>query len=126
MELGKVLKKILVIEDDAAIRDSLKELLEFENYQVIMAEHGLKAMEILKGESNPDLLLLDLSMPVMDGRTFLKEMRKTLTELSHLPIIIMTAAGLSNLPENHPKEWVLKKPLDINELLSKIEEVSPN
>lgn len=120
------MKTILVIEDDAAIRDSLKELLEFENYNVVMAEHGQKAMEILTTKSAPDLLLLDLSMPVMDGRTFLKEMRQNLTNLNHLPVIIMTAAGLSNLPENHPKDWVLKKPLDVDELLTKIETVSSN
>lgn len=113
----------MVIEDDASIRESLNELLESENYKVIQAEHGQKALKLLNGTSKPDLILLDLSMPIMDGKTFLIEIARLFPAFSGLPIIIMTAAGLRDIPSDHSKELVLRKPLDINQLLERIEKI---
>ncbi len=117
------LKTIMVIEDDTSIRDSLRELLESENYRVLLAEHGQKALELLKGSVQPDLILLDLSMPIMDGKTFLKEIVRIFPAFSGLPIIIMTAAGAGEIPTDHSKELILRKPLDVDHLLERIEMV---
>lgn len=123
MKENKNSKTILIIEDDASIRDSLHELLESENYNVLLAEHGQKALELLLTLPRPDLILLDLSMPIMDGKTFLKEMGRLFPAFNGLPIVIMTAAGVGEIPNNHARDLILRKPLDIDDLLNKIEEV---
>jgi CheY-like chemotaxis protein len=118
-----MMKKILIIEDDASIRETLWELLESENYQIFQAEHGLKALALLEKKIDPDLILLDLSMPVMDGKTFLKEILARHPEYSCLPILIMTAAGSGEIPKDYDKNMILRKPLDVDGLLSKIEDI---
>lgn len=118
------MKTIMIIEDDAAIRDSLQELLESESYDVVLAEHGEAALKALDKGANPDVILLDLSMPIMDGKTFLKEICRLFPALGAIPIVIMTAAGLSEIPHDYAKEKILRKPLDVDELIAKIESVS--
>src|SRR4051812_46327475 len=65
--------KILIVEDDVDIRDSLRQLLEDEGFSVLTAGNGREGLERLKSMSQPCLILLDLLMPVMDGREFLDE-----------------------------------------------------
>lgn len=115
------MKKILIIEDDASIRESLLELFESEGYDIIQAEHGERGLQVLADKTQVNLILLDLSMPVMDGKTFLKEIRSRFPELNSLPVIIMTAAGVGEIPKEHDRKMVLRKPLDIDELLTKVE-----
>src|SRR4051812_25195654 len=67
-------KQVLVVEDDASIRELLTELLETESYHVITAQNGADALALFERKIvHPCLILLDLMMPVMDGPTFLKE-----------------------------------------------------
>ena len=63
-------KKILVIEDDDSIRELLVELLQSEGYLVVSVSNGLEGIKYLESHSNPDLILMDLMMPVMDGYSF--------------------------------------------------------
>ncbi len=118
------MKTIMIIEDDSAIRDSLRELLESEGYIVILAEHGQVALTHLEKDLKLDAILLDLSMPIMDGKTFLREIVRLFPALRKLPIIIMTAAGPGEIPRDHAKERILRKPLDVDELIAKIEMVT--
>lgn len=118
------MKTIMIIEDDSAIRDSLRELLESEGYNVILAEHGQVALTHLEKDLKLDAILLDLSMPIMDGKTFLREIVRLFPSLGKLPIIIMTAAGPGEIPRDHAKERILRKPLDVDELIAKIEMVT--
>jgi CheY-like chemotaxis protein len=83
--------KILVVEDMEDSRDYLKFLLELSNYKVIEAANGKEAVEIVKKES-PDLILMDISMPVMDGITAVGIIRKFEDSIK-LPIIAVTAFG---------------------------------
>lgn len=78
--------KVLIIDDEKLIREVIKEYCYNENYDVLEAENGLRALEILK-EEVPDAIVLDIMMPKMDGYTFFKEMR----EKYHIPTIVVSA-----------------------------------
>jgi CheY-like chemotaxis protein len=116
--LGKPL--ILVVEDDFSIRESLHELLETEGYTTRLAENGKRALEILASNAIIRLILLDLSMPVMDGPAFLREFATGLPDRQNIPVLIMTAAGRQDIP-THPPEQVLRKPLDVDLLMGTIQ-----
>lgn len=83
-------KKILIVEDDQDILFALSCLLEDEGYTVQVAANGFIALEILRTLGLPDLILLDMIMPVMNGWQFALEFRALYDH--HCPIIVMTAA----------------------------------
>ncbi len=70
------IEKILVIDDEPFIRETLESILKILGYTPILAENGVKALKILEKE-NPDIVLLDVKMPEMDGITTLKKIRET-------------------------------------------------
>jgi CheY-like chemotaxis protein len=82
----------LVVEDDPSSRDLLKRMLEKEGWGVTEAENGRKALEAV-GERVPDLILLDLLMPEMDGFEFVRELRSH-REWRSIPVIVVTAKQL--------------------------------
>jgi PAS domain S-box-containing protein len=86
------LKRLLVVDDDPDMRNLLRQALEKENCQVMEAEDGLAALELVKAQK-PDLILLDLEMPRMDGLTFAHELR-THADWRSLPIVVITAKDL--------------------------------
>ena len=81
-------KKILIVEDEANIRELLRLYLEREGYTVLEAENGVEGIKKWKSDK-PDMLLLDVMMPVMDGWEVCKEIRAE----SDVPIIMLTAKG---------------------------------
>lgn len=81
-------KKILIVEDEANIRELLRLYLEREGYTVLEAENGVEGIKKWKSDK-PDMLLLDVMMPVMDGWAVCKEIRAE----SDVPIIMLTAKG---------------------------------
>lgn len=110
---------LFLIEDEPDIRDSLREVLESEGYQVHTAANGMEAQEALRHLPTPDLILLDVLMPVMNGREFrtwqLQEPR-----LSPVPVVVLSAD-----PTQEPmdkKVLHLRKPIDLNDLLMVIKE----
>ena len=91
--------KICLIEDDDSLRFTMREILEKQDVKIIEAENGKIGMSILQNEEiKPDLILLDLMMPVMNGFEFLKVIRET--ELSTIPILVLTGADLSEEEKN--------------------------
>jgi signal transduction histidine kinase/DNA-binding response OmpR family regulator len=104
---------ILVVEDDVDTRDMLRRTLEKEGWQVLVAENGRVALDILQ-TSLPDLILLDLMMPEMDGFQFVTAMQQN-PKWQHIPIIVVTAKDLTpdeiNQLNGHV-ERVLQKGLD--------------
>lgn len=82
---------VLVVDDDEPTRMLLKDLCESSNFRVMAAADGLEAVEMIS-EHKPDLVLLDLMMPLKDGFSVLKWARED-TRFADLPIIILTAAG---------------------------------
>jgi DNA-binding response OmpR family regulator len=81
--------KVLVIDDEPGIRDLLDTLLRRKGYDVVLAESGQKGLECFRRE-RPDVLVLDLKMPGMDGLTVLRQVR-SLDPI--MPVIILTGAG---------------------------------
>ncbi len=87
-------QNVLVIDDESDTRDMLRRVLEAEGWQVTDAENGRIGLEKVT-EIRPNLILLDLMMPEMDGFQFLAELRKN-PDLSAIPVVVVTAADLSN------------------------------
>ena len=81
--------KILVIDDEQGIRDLLDTLLSRKGHNPVLADSGQKGLELLRSES-PDVVVLDLKMPGMDGLTVLQEIRRINFKL---PVIVLTGAG---------------------------------
>ena len=103
-------KQILVVEDDTTTREMFRRMLEREDWTVIEAENGKIALETLSTQ-RPDLVLLDLMMPEVDGFQFIAEVRRN-SEWRSLPIVVITAMDLSpndRLRLNGDVEQVLKK-----------------
>lgn len=115
-------KPILVVDDDPDIRDSIATALKIEGHDVLMAENGKVALDLLTNILNesgelPRCIMLDLMMPVMTGEEFLKALGEAHAELQKIPVIVASANGslLKNrLPETARE--ILKKPIDINDL----------
>jgi len=86
--------RLLLVEDDAAVRDSLREALQEEGCHVATATNGREALRLLQGGPRPDAILLDLMLPVMDGWDFRHEQLRD-PALRDIPILIVTATGFS-------------------------------
>lgn len=84
---------ILIVDDDDDIRELLGNLLRREGYEVLEAEDGARALEILEQQPTPPcLVLLDLMMPVMSGTEVLKALEET-DRLARLPVVVISAGG---------------------------------
>ena len=107
---GQAPRKVLVVEDDAAAREMVARMLQKEGWTVAEAENGRIALERVVA-NRPELILLDLMMPEMDGFEFVQELRK-LEGYRSIPIIVVTARELT--PEDHRRlnghvEAILRK-----------------
>jgi CheY-like chemotaxis protein len=87
--------KILVIDDEQGIRDLLDTLLRRKGYDVILAASGQKGLELFRRE-RPDVIVLDLKMPGMDGLTVLRQIRNLDPKK---PVIVLTGAGTAEAEE---------------------------
>jgi CheY-like chemotaxis protein len=86
-------KVVLLVEDDPDIRDIVQDVLEAEGYDVVPASHGKQALEFLndvKTSALPDLVILDMMMPLVDGRHVLEAIRSD-QNLSSVPVVVMSA-----------------------------------
>jgi two-component system chemotaxis response regulator CheY len=113
------MKKILVIEDDASIRELLVEILEDQGYQVSYGTNGLEGIKSLESII-PDLILMDVMMPIMDGYAFRKEILHN-PKWNLIPIIAMSAQeqGETKLADYAITNFI-NKPFELNNLLEKI------
>src|SRR6266700_6969877 len=107
-----VRKRVLVVDDDQAIQEMLQTILELENCEPILAENGLVALEKLE-TVKPDLILLDLMLPEMDGFAFVEELQRQ--ELrSLIPILVLSAgARVKARAEQMGLHNYLEKPFDL-------------
>jgi two-component system, chemotaxis family, chemotaxis protein CheY len=114
-------RTILIIEDDRDIRESLAEILEAEGYATARATNGQEGLDYLRSAAKPNLILLDLMMPVKDGYDFANELVRD-PRISDIPVIVMSADGsvLKKGTIAKADEWV-RKPIDLEEFLEAIQ-----
>ena len=117
----KMSKKILIVEDDGNIRELLRLYLEREGYEITEASNGEEGVEQWR-KVNPDMILLDVMMPIMDGWQVCKIIR----EESKVPIIILTAKGETfdkfNGLEMGADDYIVK-PLEMREVVARVRAV---
>ncbi len=108
--------RILVVEDDDSIRDLVDLVLSGAGYEVLTATDGAAALQVV-GTTRPDLVLLDMRMPIMDGWEFARRYRAR--PEPHAPIVVLTAArdAANRAAEIHANGY-LGKPFDVDELLA--------
>ena len=113
-------KRLLLVDDDEDLRASLAEALEDSGYAVIQAPDGQKALELLEAE-HPDLVLLDLLMPVLNGWQFCQSKDENPATAS-IPVIAMSAAVSKDprSPYYIDVDDFIAKPVELDELLAKI------
>jgi DNA-binding response OmpR family regulator len=116
-----VARRVLVVDDDPDILDALSEILEVEGYDVQRARNGREALQRLEQEM-PDLVLLDLMMPVMDGWEF----ARSLSPGARPPIIVLSADRnvSAKAREIGALGW-LAKPFELSELLAAVRSAVP-
>lgn len=106
---------VAIVEDDVEFRNMLRELLEEEGYRVIALANGAEALAALRGNVAPNVILLDVSMPVMDGFDFLRH-RSEDPKLAAVPVVLVTNAKPHERPTVGVSD-VVRKPIDIDEIL---------
>jgi two-component system, OmpR family, response regulator MprA len=110
--------RILVADDDDVLRETLAEILELEGYTVQTAGDGTQAIFQIT-QSPPDLVLLDMRMPLLDGAGFMRELGKWGVDV---PILVMTAAeDVSYAADAFRADGFLGKPFQLDELLPAVE-----
>lgn len=112
--------RVLIIDDEDGVRESLKELLEDEGFAVETAANGAEALATLQAGDPPCVVILDLIMPVMSGNELFARMQ-TDPRLSQVPVIISTSDP-SRAPRGVP---ILQKPLNLDRLLGTLRQHCP-
>src|SRR5947209_9071499 len=114
---------VLVVDDDQDVRDALAEILAQEGYSASLAVHGADALEKLDAGLRPAAILLDLTMPLMDGEEFLKEFRRR-PAWAAIPIVILSS-GEPSAADARLAAMVLEKPVALNRLLAWLRVFAP-
>ena len=117
------MSKILIVEDNEMNRDMLSRRLERKGFEVVMAEDGAKGVDMSKSES-PDLILMDLSLPVMDGWEATSTIKAD-GSTKNIPIIVLTAHAMAGDREKALEAGADEydtKPIDFKRLLGKIKD----
>ena len=118
--MSSPLPKILVVDDEPAIRELIVAVLEDEGYDAVGAGSGSRALEMMPSE-RPDLVLMDIMMPEMDGREALRRMREQ-PELARIPVVMMSAALAPDRVGQRISAF-LAKPFDLDHLLSTVAQI---
>jgi CheY-like chemotaxis protein len=106
---------VLIIEDDADLREMMAQLLALEGYRAEAVANGQEALDYLRKGDVPELILLDLMMPVMDGWEFRRRLGED-PALASLPVVVLSALDQSRAADVDGVAF-LKKPLDFDHLL---------
>ena len=114
-------RMILIVDDDADVRAAISDVLTDEGFRVASAADGAEALDLFAIGPLPDLVLLDWVMPGMGGAEFLRAIAKV-PEWAAVPHILFTALNASEHPPGH---HVLRKPLNLDELIWSVTEVCP-
>jgi CheY-like chemotaxis protein len=118
--------KILVVDDDASSLELMEAMLVPNGYEIITANDGSKAVAIII-EKKPDLILLDIMMPGLDGYSTLAKIKENKT-ISKIPVVMLTAMGFQlnkELASRFGATGYITKPVDLTELLKTISHLLP-
>lgn len=118
--------RVLVVDDEPSIQLALRELLDFEGYDVRAASDGREALHIL-ADWRPEAILLDLMMPVMDGSAFRAALRERGRDLAAIPIIVLSGArDTATQAEALGAIAHITKPFNLDDVLAALAAVSPS
>src|SRR5580765_7552213 len=106
---------VLIVEDDEDLRDMMAQMLTIEGFNAATAANGREALDYLHSTGKPNVILLDLMMPVMDGWEFRRQ-QKADPELAPVPVIVLSALDPPRAATVDADAF-LKKPLDFDRLL---------
>jgi len=112
--------RILVVEDDESLREALLEVLGDEGHDVRVAAHGAEALETLD-KWEPELLVLDLMMPVMDAFEFREHQRRRAAALGARVLVLSAARDLGGAAERLDADAYLAKPFRLDEMLTTVD-----
>lgn len=115
--MSDVMPTILVVDDEKSIRNSLRDILEFEDYRVVEAEDGQQVFDVLEDNTDVDLMLLDIKMKGMDGMEILTKLRE---QNYSFPVIMISGHGNIEIAVKATKKGAfdfIEKPPDLNRLL---------
>jgi len=118
------MSKILIVDDETVFIEMLRVLLENSGYEVVTAGDGQEGLEKAKSE-NPDLIVLDVMMPIMDGYTMLKEVRQD-EKIKDMPVILCTSQAQKDYLDESQDikiDAYITKPFKSPVLLAKIDEL---
>ncbi|SEM23308.1 Response regulator receiver domain-containing protein [Stigmatella aurantiaca] len=118
------MKTVLLVDDEHAILDALSGILADEGFRVVTAGNGREAVHRLR-EETPDVALVDVMMPVMDGRELLREMAAD-DRWKNVPVVLMSAVPLSILNREAPVACAdfFQKPFDLWKLIARLRELA--
>lgn len=125
-EIVKKKFKIAVIEDDEVLSKTLKGELEDTGFEVMQAYNGLDGLEMIFSKK-PDLVLLDIVMPNMDGMTMLKKLRESDTDKKDVPVVLLTNLNaddkiMKGVVENEPSYYLVKSNYKIADVIEKVKD----
>ena len=106
---------VLIVEDDEDLREMMAQILSLAGFNAATATNGREALEYLRRGDAPQLILLDLMMPVMDGWEFQRERRRD-PNLADVPVVVLSALDEARAADAATHEF-MKKPLDFERLL---------
>ncbi len=109
-------KKVLVIDDDDELAEVVRQVLREAGYSVATVRHGAAALELVRHVA-PDLILLDLSMPIMDGWSFAAQYRRLAKRGARIVLLTANAAAAA-IARTLEVDGYLTKPFDVEELLA--------
>lgn len=122
------MEKILIVEDEVAISKVLKDELENMKYHVTLAGNGQEGLDKALGE-HPDIILLDIRMPVMDGLTALKKLREDVWGKTVKVLLLTNSEKMENVAEAaelNSAGYLLKSDWDMSKVIEKIKEMLAN
>jgi CheY-like chemotaxis protein len=114
--------RILVVDDNASLRENLAECLEIEGYEVALAADGAAALAILEEESTPAAVLLDLMMPGLSGRDVVERIRAN-PRLASVRVVMTTGHPNPRLRDGVAADVFLPKPFGVQQLLAALDAV---
>lgn len=107
---------VMIVEDDFAIREALTQILEDYGYLIASASNGQEALDYLRANALPQLILLDLMMPVMNGYQF-RDVQQQDTRLASVPVIILSADNDAEVADTIEADGFLRKPVRLMTLV---------